>query len=379
MLVMQASGWRRIASLLALLLACVLPRLDAVEDQREFDLPGGDAASALKLFSEQSGRGVIVGAAVIEGVSTDRVKGRYTAVEALALMLSRTGLVARQDEKTKAFAIVRSTGAATTPQKKNPGRAGERDGVPRTDGRTDTQTKTPMRRLLPNLAAGLAALLLPPDAPAQKAPSTPAPSQETVTLSPFEVVADDTGYVATSTLGGTLIRTNLSDIGSAISVYTKEFLEDIAAFDNETLLAFTVNADVGGVRGTFVNANSQGEENDNFGNGNSNTRVRGLAAADNTTDYFKSDVPWDGYSVERIDMIRGANSLLFGLGSPAGIINATQMRATNRNRGRMTLRVDEHGTRRVSLEMNRVLRPNELSARLALLSDHTKYQQDLQK
>ncbi|MBL9202762.1 MAG: TonB-dependent receptor, partial [Opitutaceae bacterium] len=155
----------------------------------------------------------------------------------------------------------------------------------------------------------LSALVCVAIARAQTTP--PAPSTDSVVrLAPFEVSADDSkGYVATSTLGGTRIRTELIDVGSAISVYTEEFLRDLAAFDNETLLAFTVGADVGGVHGTFLNANSQGEENDNFGLGaNSNTRIRGLAAADNTLNYFKTEASWDSYNTGRIEVVRGANS-----------------------------------------------------------------------
>lgn len=233
---------------------------------------------------------------------------------------------------------------------------------------------TPLRALW------LATLLL----PLVVTGATPGPTQGSapvdepaVQLSPFEVRAEeDKGYVATSTLGGTLIRTNLSDVGSAISVYTKEFLDDIAAFDNETLLAFTVNADVGGVRGTWVNANSQGEENDNFGAGNSNTRIRGLAAADNTVNYFKSDAPWDGYNTDRVDMIRGANSILFGLGSPAGIINSSTGDAGNRNRGRLVFRLDEHASMRGSVDYNHVLIKDQLSARVALLNNQQRFKQE---
>jgi hypothetical protein len=212
---------------------------------------------------------------------------------------------------------------------------------------------------------------------AQTTVPTPAPADSVHKLAPFEVGADSsTGYVATSTLGGTLIRTNLSDVGSAISVYTKDFLDDLGAFDNETLRAFTVNTDVGGVQGTFVNATSQGAENDNFGAGNSNTRIRGLAAADNTLNYFKSDAPWDGYNTDRIDVIRGANSILFGLGSPAGIINASWVRALDRNKGRTQLRLDQFGTVRTSLDYNQVLKKSELSLRLALLRDDQKFKQE---
>ncbi len=211
-----------------------------------------------------------------------------------------------------------------------------------------------------------------------KAAPAPNPTDEVVvTLAPFEVNAEDTkGYMATNTLGGTRIRTELIDVGSAISVYTPEFLQDLGAFDNETLLAFAVGADVGGAQGTFLNANSQGEENENFGAGNSNTRIRGLAAADNTLNYFKTEASWDGYNTSRVEIVRGANSILFGLGSPAGIINAGTNRAQNRNSGRVELRTDQFGTQRVSLDYNRVLSKDVLAGRISLLHNHQQFRQE---
>ena len=57
-----------------------------------------------------------------------------------------------------------------------------------------------------------------------------AEAEEVMVLSPFEVKAEeDNGYVATETLAGTRIRTDLKDVASAISVVTKEFMRDIGA------------------------------------------------------------------------------------------------------------------------------------------------------
>ena len=51
-------------------------------------------------------------------------------------------------------------------------------------------------------------------------------AEEIVMLSPFEVsAAGDQGY-ATNTIAGTRVRTNLKDVGSAISVVTAQFLQD---------------------------------------------------------------------------------------------------------------------------------------------------------
>lgn len=196
-------------------------------------------------------------------------------------------------------------------------------------------------------------------------------------LSPFEVAVDeDIGYLATSSLAGTRLRTDLSDIGSAVSVYTPEFLEDIAAVDNETLLSYALSTEVGGSRGNFINSNSFGIENDNIESPNNNTRVRGLTRADSTVNYYLTDVPWDGYTVERVDIQRGANSVLFGLGSPAGIINATTISAQFRDKGKLVLRNDKFGSVRLQLDYNKVIIEDELAVRIALLYDNQEFRQD---
>lgn len=150
-------------------------------------------------------------------------------------------------------------------------------------------------------------------------------SEETVVLSPFEVSSSqDHGYMATSSLAGTRINTNLSDVGAAISVVTSEFLRDTGATDNRTLLQYTAGTEVGSIQGNFINARSGNQdEGSTFTSPNTNTRVRGLTAADNTRNFFLTDIPWESYATDRVDIQRGPNSILFGMGSPAGIINTS--------------------------------------------------------
>ena len=60
-----------------------------------------------------------------------------------------------------------------------------------------------------------------------------------VELSPFVVNTNkDTGYQAMSTLAGTRLDTPLTDLGAAISIYTKDFLEDIGATNTNELLIY---------------------------------------------------------------------------------------------------------------------------------------------
>ncbi|MDQ8202192.1 TonB-dependent receptor plug domain-containing protein [Pelagicoccus sp. SDUM812003] len=198
-------------------------------------------------------------------------------------------------------------------------------------------------------------------------------------LSPFTVEGSgQDGYRATHTLAGTRIKTELKDVGAAISVVTEQFMQDIGATDNETLLSYTLNTEVGGGRGTYGGYGNGAylDESGTFANPNSNTRVRGLTSADNTRNYFITDIPWDGYIVDRVDMVRGPNAVLFGLGSPAGVVNAGIAEANFNNSGNVELNFGSWGSTRLSAKINRVLIEDELAVKVAMLRDNEKFRQD---
>lgn len=203
---------------------------------------------------------------------------------------------------------------------------------------------------------------------------------ETIVLSPFvvESTANENSYRATSTLAGTRVRTDLSDVASSISVVTSQFLKDTGATNNQTLLQYATNTEVAGTSGNYAavgNTFVEGASEGNFAHPDSNTRVRGLDSADNTRDYFLTDIPWDAFNVGRVDLQRGPNSILFGIGSPAGIINASVNTAGFRNAYEIQNRVSSFGSVRTSADFNQVLLPNRLAIRVALLDDAVKYRQ----
>ncbi|MBK1879742.1 TonB-dependent receptor [Pelagicoccus mobilis] len=204
--------------------------------------------------------------------------------------------------------------------------------------------------------------------------------EEIFELSPFTVEgSENVGYRATSSLAGTRFRTDLSDIGSSISVLTEEMLEDVGGVDNETVLTYAVNTEVGGPRGNYsggVTGGSVARENGLFGNPNANTRVRGLNRADNTRNYFSSGIPWDGYVVDRVDLLRGPNSILFGLGSPSGVINATTKGANmGGTDGEVQVSFDKFGSIRTNLKYNKVLVEDKLAVFAGVLNDDQKFRQ----
>lgn len=215
--------------------------------------------------------------------------------------------------------------------------------------------------------------------PSTPAPAAPPPDEEVIQLSPFEVTAEqDSGYAATQTLAGTRIRTDLKDVGSALSVITKEFMSDIGATDNGTLLQYTTNAEVAGTRGTYAGLGNgtSVDETGNLRSPGGAQRVRGLASADNTRDFFVTDIPWDSFNVDRIDIQRGPNSILFGLGSPAGIVNASTRPAEFRNVRSVEARVGSYGSVRSSVDLNQELIDDVLAVRFSGLWDQEKFRQD---
>jgi hypothetical protein len=224
------------------------------------------------------------------------------------------------------------------------------------------------------LAAGLSA----------QTPATPptAPVEEPVVeLSPFVVTSSDNkGYQATSTLAGTRLRTELRDLGNAISVVTKEFMEDVNAGDVSDLLVYTTGTEVGGIEGNFLGMNPNSGDATSaeiYAPPQGFTRVRGLAAADITRgDYFRTSIPIDAYNTERIEINRGSNSVLFGLGSPAGIINnALKQARLDRNLGQLTAQFDQFGTTRQQFDYNLALLPKQLGLRVNLLNEDTRFKQ----
>ncbi len=208
--------------------------------------------------------------------------------------------------------------------------------------------------------------------------STPAGGEaHAVRMSPFQVsTTHDEGYMASDTLAGTRLNSSLKDIAASIQVVTKQFMEDVNATDMTSLLVFTNDTDVAGYGGNYTGVSdpNAGSFSGEIGLIRPSVRIRGLATADQTRDYFLSNIPMDSYNVDRVDISRGANSILFGLGSPAGIINISTIQAdVNRTKTSVTAQYGEYGSYRGTIDTNQVLIPDKLAVRVATLYGNTKY------
>src|SRR6266540_2923219 len=235
-------------------------------------------------------------------------------------------------------------------------------------------------------AGSIWAQTAPAPTPATKAQDASANSEavdEAITLDPFTVTTEHEGYQAIDTLAGGRVRTNLKDTTSSLSVVTKKLMTDLGIYRQEDLFIYTNNTEVSGLNGNYSGMTARGQgipsgaaEGTRLTNPGNVNRSRGLTGVDSTRNYIPSDIPWDGFNISRVDISRGPNSFLFGTGSPSGIANVATNEATFKNKAQVEANYGSFGSTRESLDINRVLLPDELSFRLDLVNDNRLYQQE---
>ncbi len=308
--------------------------------RRNYDVPGGDAEKSLKLFSVQSGRGVIFSTDGLKGLQTNAVAGSFTAREALDRMVADTGLVVGVEAKTGAFAVRR--------------------------GPADPKGERAERATPPARPSS------PPTAERESRPGDV--GGEPVTLSPFTVNAEaDTGYAANSTLAGSRFKTDLKDTAASISVLTADFLSDVGANNLEEALRYSTSAQLdisdAGSDGATPNGNS-------YQGGPASFRVRGQPTTQ-ARNFFNLRIQTDNYNVERIEDSRGPNSVLFGFGAPGGILNiSTKQPGLTRSFKQAAGQIGSFASHREAVDVNEVLQAGRLAVRLnAVYEQSNKFQE----
>ncbi|HEU5080829.1 MAG TPA: TonB-dependent receptor plug domain-containing protein [Opitutaceae bacterium] len=200
-----------------------------------------------------------------------------------------------------------------------------------------------------------------------------------ILLDPFTVTTEHEGYKADDTLAGGRVRTQLKDTPASLSVVTTKLMQDLGVTNAQDLLVYTNNTEIAGLAGNYSGVVSRGtgagDETSRLINPAGVNRARGLTAMDNTRNYFTSDIPWDGYNISRIDISRGPNSFLFGVGSPSGIANISTNEAAYKDKGKVEVRFGNFGSTRQTLDYNKVIIPSQVAVRVDLVNDDTQFQQ----
>lgn len=187
---------------------------------------------------------------------------------------------------------------------------------------------------------------------------------EIVELSPFEVNGDnDAGYLATSAMSGTRLNSKIEDIAASLSVITKQQLLDTASVDINDIFLYEANTE-GTAQFTPFSIDRGTVSDDIQSNPYGSTRMRGLSAANTAMDGFSSSLPFDAYNVESVEVSRGPNSSIFGLGQAGGGVNVNISKANlSRNSMSFSTRGDSYGGYRGTFDFNRVLLKDKLAVR----------------
>lgn len=363
----------RLNPLLALLAMCCSFAVSAwAEESKQFyDIPEGMAIDSIKRVARQTGVDILFDPRVAQEVKTSAIRGLFTPRQALELLLAGTPLVVIQDEETTAFAVRRESGADP-----NSDNQGELVLKPITNNQSESRMKNTTNDtagksqqdnsgsvverkgfLSRILGSAMAALLISASADAQEE------REPTIyELSPFEIIeGTDIGYLATATLAGSRLNTSLLNTPASISVMTQEFLSDIGAADISDAIEYGLSAgnDIGGGGANVGASTGNGIQGNDF-----NFQIRGYRNVSATRDYFTTNLAADMYNVERVEVARGPNSLIFGIGGPGGIVNvAVKTAVLERDFTNATVRMGSWNEERGTIDVNKTFGDGKFALR----------------
>ena len=152
---------------------------------------------------------------------------------------------------------------------------------------------------------------------AETAPADADADRKATTLDHVVVQSVGEGYKAATAVTATKTETPISETPQAITVVTRERMTDQGALSVQEALGYAA-----GVRSDAYGLDSRGDW----------TLIRGSSPTEyldglrSSFNYYTSSMRTDPYMLERIEVLRGPSSMLFGQGSTAGVINLVSKR-----------------------------------------------------
>lgn len=197
----------------------------------------------------------------------------------------------------------------------------------------------PVATAITLLVAGLCFQSL---AHAQSAPAEPAATQEEPALAGIEIKIKRENRVSK---GATNLPMEVKDTPQTISTIDKETLRDFGVTDSNDALRFGTGLTVDEWETNRTSYSSRGFEV-------MLTQIDGLGM---TNDWGLVVGQQDTYLYDKIELVRGANGLLTGVGNASGTINYVRKRPTNKDGGEALVTLGSHGLKRAALDYNKVL------------------------
>jgi catecholate siderophore receptor len=261
--------------------------------RKAYEIPALPLAEALDVYRTQSALQVEAERALMAGLRSHAVAGTYTAAQALRQLLEGTGL-------TTEFTTVHSV-------------------VLRRDPIGDRVATAPR-------------------------------------LERIQVVARRSGYAASRTSTATKTPTPLRDVPQAVTVVTRQLVQDQAMLGMADVVRYVPGVTMG-----------QGEGN------RDQPTIRGNATtADFFVDGVRDDAQYyrDLYNLERVEALKGSNAMVFGRGGGGGVLNRVTKEAEWTRLRELTLQGGSFDHRRAALDVGQGL-TDAVAARLNGVYEHS--------
>ncbi len=249
---------------------------------------------------------------------------------------------------------------------------------------TSIGTTLPLRSYRNYLALAALTMAFLPFLLNAQSPSDPAKAallldeEAVIELSPFVIqTSSDRGYLSTNAVSGTALNIAIRDLPMPLDVLNSEFLEDIQANDFKEALRYsagvftetfsqgvgTGSANANESRFSDISPSASANVNDPFVN---TVSIRGYAVPNQQRMGFRvgATVPaygvvlgglTDSANVDRIEIVRGPQALLYGVNVLSGVANLMPKMPTGRFANSADFQIGSHGLYRGALDHQGVI------------------------
>src|ERR1043166_5302689 len=219
-------------------------------------------------------------------------------------------------------------------------------------------------------------------------PASTQPGSQVVELSAFEVQADsDRSYGALNSASITRFNVEMERMPVSADIFTETYMKDIAVTSVEDIVQ-GYSAGAGFASGVDNGAGSAAANQPGDRTGNAYIQLRGMNTPQMQRDGFMPVGAFgnpgstavgrtDNFDLERIEVINGPQSLLYGRGGAGGVINVSSKSARftpserffSRPKGSALYRIDQYGSKRGELDFG--FGNRWLATRFAFLKEST--------
>lgn len=188
---------------------------------------------------------------------------------------------------------------------------------------------------------------------AQTSAPTAAVEGETLVLSTFTVsTTQDVGYRAGNSVSATRINTPIKNLPFSINAFTEQFIADTGARDLQDIVKYAP-----GVTGA-------GRE---FVSGNTRFNIRGFDTSTPQRNGFVGARYVDPVNIQRVEVVKGPASLLYGAIEPGGTVNYLTKKPFGHRALRFTQDAGNYEFSRTTLDLNLPLVAGKVLARVNAL------------